>query len=42
MPLRFSVPLESLTAGRYECQVTVLEPDGEKATFWLAPIVIVP
>jgi hypothetical protein len=42
MPLRFSVPLEGLSAGRYDCQVTVLQPDGSKATFWRAPIVIVP
>src|SRR5262249_31431187 len=42
LPLRFSVPLEGLAPGRYECQVTVLEPDGAKATFWRAPIAIVP
>jgi len=42
MPLRFSVPLASLAAGRYDCQVTVLEPGATKATFWRAPIVIVP
>jgi VWFA-related protein len=42
MPLRFSVPLEGLAAGRYDCQVTVLEPGATKATFWRAPIVIVP
>jgi VWFA-related protein len=41
-PLRFSVPLEGLSAGRYDCQVTVLQPDGSKATFWRAPIVVVP
>jgi len=42
MPLRFSVPLEGLAVGRYDCQVTVLEPGAAKATFWRAPIVIVP
>ena len=42
MPLRFSVPLEGLAVGRYDCQVTVLEPGATKATFWRAPIVIVP
>ena len=32
----------SLATGRYDCQVTVLDPTGQKAAFWRAPIVIVP
>src|SRR5205823_9691291 len=42
MPLRFSVPLEELGIGRYDVQVSVLEPGATKATFWRAPIVVVP
>ncbi|HXH25883.1 MAG TPA: VWA domain-containing protein, partial [Vicinamibacterales bacterium] len=42
VPLRFSIPLESLLPGRYDCQVTVLEPTGRKVAFWQAPIAIVP
>jgi len=42
MPLRFGVPLEQLAPGRYDIQVSVLEPGEAKATFWRAPIVIVP
>jgi hypothetical protein len=42
VPLRFSLPLESLAAGRYELQVTVVDPAGQKATFWRAPVVLVP
>jgi len=42
VPLRFSLPLESVAPGRYDCQVTVLEPNGQKAAFWRAPIVLVP
>jgi VWFA-related protein len=42
IPLRFSLPLTSLPPGRYECQVTVLQPGGEKAAFWRADIVLVP
>ena len=42
IPLRFSLPLTSLPAGRYECQVTVLQPGGEKAAFWRAAIAVVP
>ena len=41
VPLRFSVPLESFATGRYECQLTVIDPTGEKIVFWRAPIVIV-
>lgn len=42
MPLQFSVPLNALPLGKYDCQVTVLAPTGQKAVFWQAPIVIVP
>ena len=41
VPLRFSLPLDLLATGRYDCQVTVLDPTGEKAAFWQAPIVVV-
>jgi VWFA-related protein len=42
VPLRFSVPLDSVQPGQYECQVTVLDPTSQKAAFWRAPVVIVP
>ena len=42
VPLQFIVPLESLPPGRYDVQVTVLEPASQKAAFWRAPIAIVP
>jgi VWFA-related protein len=42
VPLQFSVPLESFPPGRYDAQVTVLEPTGQKVAFWRAPIVVVP
>jgi VWFA-related protein len=42
VPVRLSVPLERLPPGRYDCQVTVLEPDGRKAAFWRAPVVVIP
>ena len=41
IPLRFSLPLADLPAGRYDCQVTVLQPDGNKAAFWRAAIVLI-
>ncbi len=42
VPLSFEVPLDKLPAGKYECQVTVLDPTGQRAAFWQAAIVLVP
>lgn len=42
MPLRFVLSLEKLPPGQYDCQVTVLDPTGQKAAFWQAPIVVIP
>jgi VWFA-related protein len=42
MPMKFSIPLSKLQPGRYNCQVTVLDPAGQKAAFWQAPIMLVP
>jgi hypothetical protein len=41
MPLRFDLSLDKLPPGEYNCQVTVLDPMGQKAAFWQAPIVVV-
>jgi VWFA-related protein len=42
VPLRFSFPLDKLDPGKYDCQVTVLDPAGNKAAFWQAGVVIIP
>jgi hypothetical protein len=42
LSLRFSLSVEALPPGAYDCQVTVLDPTGQKAAFWRAPIVLVP
>ena len=42
VPLRFSLSLDKLPPGQYDCQVTVLDPTGQKASFWQAPIVLIP
>jgi VWFA-related protein len=42
VPVRLSIPLATVAPGRYDCQVTVLEPGGQKVAFWRAPIVVVP
>ena len=40
LPIRFSVPLGKLLAGRYTCQVSVLDPQAQKFAFWRGPIVM--
>jgi VWFA-related protein len=42
VPLKLAVPLGELAPGEYTCQITVLEPTGQKAAFWQAPVKIVP
>ena len=42
IPLQLKVPLRSLAPGRYDCQVTVLDPETQKAAFWRASVVLVP
>ncbi len=42
LPVRFSVPLSKLKAGRYTCQVSVLDPSQQKFAFWRAPVVVLP
>ena len=42
VPLRFDLPLDKIAPGDYDCEVTVLDPNGQKAAFWQAPIVVVP
>jgi hypothetical protein len=41
-PMNFTVDLGQLTPGKYDCQVTVLDPSGQKGAFWKAPIMLVP
>jgi VWFA-related protein len=41
VPLRFSLPLGQLPPGEYTCQVTVVSPGGQKASFWQAPIMLI-
>jgi hypothetical protein len=39
-PLNFTIDLSQLPPGRYDCQVTVLDPTSQKGTFWQAPIMV--
>ncbi|HEX4167671.1 MAG TPA: VWA domain-containing protein [Bryobacteraceae bacterium] len=42
MPLEFNIGLSKLDPGKYDCQVKVLNPIGDKVAFWQAPVVVVP
>ena len=41
MPLKFDLSLAKLPVGEYLCQVTVLDPNGQKAAFWQAPVMLI-
>ena len=41
LPIRMNVGLSGLKPGEYDCQVTVLDPNGQKAAFWQAPVMLV-
>jgi VWFA-related protein len=41
MPLRFQFSLGKLPPGKYNCQVTVLDPAANKAAFWQRPVMLV-
>jgi hypothetical protein len=42
VPLKFSLSLNKLPPGKYNCQVSVVGPAGQKAAFWQAPVMLVP
>ncbi len=42
VPLKFSISLAKLQPGRYNCQVTVIDPTSQKASYWQAPVMLVP
>lgn len=42
VPLKLTVPLQSLKAGEYICNLTLIDPGDQKVAFWQAPIRIVP
>ena len=41
-PIRFTIKLGGVAPGRYDCQVSVLDPTENKVAFWVSPIVVVP
>ena len=41
-PMNFTVDLSTLAPGKYDCQVTVLDPNGQKSAYWQTGIMLVP
>jgi VWFA-related protein len=41
VPIRFSIPLESLKPGSYDLQVTVLDPSSSRAAFWRTSVALI-
>jgi hypothetical protein len=42
LSLKFKLSLSNLEPGEYLCQLTVLDPISQKATFWQAPVMLIP
>jgi VWFA-related protein len=42
LPFSFSIPLQGLAPGEYDCQISVLDPATHKASFWRAPVKVIP
>ena len=42
VPITFTIDLNQLPPGQYDCQVTVLNPTEQKGMFWQAPVMLVP
>jgi hypothetical protein len=41
VPMRISVALGKLAPGKYDCQVTVVDPTSQKANFWKTQVMLV-
>ena len=41
MSLNFDIALKDIPLGEYDCQVSVLDPAGQKIAFWRAPVKLV-
>jgi VWFA-related protein len=41
VPLSFQIGLGDLAPGKYQCQVTILDPTGHRVAFWVNPIMLV-
>ena len=41
VPVSMRIPLAKLSPGEYQCEVTVIDPGGDRATFWQESIMLV-
>jgi hypothetical protein len=41
MSLNFDIALKDIPLGEYDCQVSVLDPAGQRIAFWRAPVKLV-
>jgi hypothetical protein len=41
MSMNFDIALKDIPLGEYDCQVSVLDPTGQKIAFWRAPFKVV-
>lgn len=39
-PFSFHLPLGGLASGRYDCQISVLDPTGHRVAFWVSPVML--
>jgi len=42
IPVHLTIPLTGFSPGRYDWQVTVIDPTGQRAAFWQTAVAIVP
>jgi len=40
VPFRFDIPLRGIAPGRYNCQVSILDPTNHRVAFWVDPVII--
>jgi VWFA-related protein len=40
-PFSFHLALGNLAPGRYDCQISVLDPTGHRVAFWVSPVMLV-
>ena len=42
VPFSFDIPLNKIAPGRYECQVSVMDPANHRVAFWVDPLLLRP
>ncbi|MGC2333588.1 MAG: VWA domain-containing protein [Candidatus Acidiferrales bacterium] len=40
VPFSFDIPLGGIAPGRYECQVSVVDPTNRRVAFWMDPVLL--